>query len=184
MVPAARAAKQSAVGLIIILPTGRMPPANAAFHRTPRNAAPIGADRWDCLRLPGHYAEPPRLNLGESLPRPAACSRLDQDKELLSVKSYRVRWARNQALPEISRLIDEEKYGAACSLALVAEKRTPNDPIRAKLWPNMSETIFVRTNPAGADVYRKDYNTPGAPWEYVGRSPLENIRIPRVSFRW
>ncbi len=100
------------------------------------------------------------------------------------VQSYRVRWARTQALPEISRLIDEEKYGAAYSLALQAEKRIPNDPILATLWPKMSRTISVQTNPAGADVYRKNYQTPEAAWEYAGRSPLTNIRIPRVSSRW
>jgi len=102
----------------------------------------------------------------------------------LGVQSYRVRWARTEALPEIARLIEAENYGAAYGLAQQAEKYIPNDPILAKLWPNMSRTISVQTTPPGADVYRKDYKAPEGSWEYVGRSPLEKTRVPRVFSIW
>ena len=36
--------------------------------------------------------------------------------------SFRVRWAREQALPRISRLVDEENVGAAYALAVEAER--------------------------------------------------------------
>ena len=100
------------------------------------------------------------------------------------VRSYQGHWVRNQALPEISRLIEQEKLGAAYSLALEAERRVPKDPILAKLWPSLSMTISIETSPPGAEVYRKEYNATDSKWEYAGRSPLKNIRIPRVNLQW
>ncbi len=87
-------------------------------------------------------------------------------------------WAKTQALPEISRLIDQEKYSAAFVLASQAKKYIPNDHTLAKLWGDMSWTISVQTTPEGADVYRRDYNSKQDDWEYQGKSPLNNLRIP------
>ena len=80
--------------------------------------------------------------------------------------------------------IYERHSGAAYSLALEAERRAPKDPILAKLWPSLSMTISIETSPPGAEVYRKEYNATDSKWEYAGRSPLKNIRIPRVNLQW
>lgn len=97
---------------------------------------------------------------------------------LLTVRRSRISWAKTQALPEVSRLIDQEKYSAAFALASRAAEYVPNDSELAKLWPDMSWTISVRTTPEGADVYRKDYDAADSAWEYWGKTPLRNIRIP------
>lgn len=36
----------------------------------------------------------------------------------------------------------------------------------------------IRTTPSGADVYFRDYSDVHGTWEYLGKTPLENIRIP------
>ena len=96
----------------------------------------------------------------------------------------KVDWARTEALPEISRLIDQEKSSAAFSLASRAAKYIPKDPTLAKFWEDMSSKISVQTTPEGADVYRRDYDSKEDAWEYLGKSPLNKIRIPSTYARW
>src|SRR5271155_1463019 len=78
------------------------------------------------------------------------------------------RWAREQAIPEISRLIEEEKFTAAYALAEEAEKYIPKDANLVALWPKISRTVTIQTTPPGADIYWKDYTTPDAPWKRIG----------------
>ncbi len=96
----------------------------------------------------------------------------------------KVDWAKTQALPEISRMIDQEKYSAAFALASRAAQYIPKDPALTKLWAGMSSTISVHTIPEGADVYRSDYDSKDDAWEYLGKSPLNRIRIPLTYARW
>jgi hypothetical protein len=55
-----------------------------------------------------------------------------------AVREYRVRWAREVAIPQIERFIADDNYLAAVDLAREAEKRIPNDVRLAALWPQMS----------------------------------------------
>jgi cephalosporin-C deacetylase-like acetyl esterase len=104
------------------------------------------------------------------------------------VKRYRdARWAREVAVPEISRLADQGRFGEfgeAYTLAVKAEKAIPGDPVLARLWPVISYQTSVETTPAGADVYRRAYTDVNAPWVLVGRTPLMNVRQPRGNFVW
>jgi dienelactone hydrolase len=104
------------------------------------------------------------------------------------VKRYRdARWARDVAVPEISRLADQGRFGEfgeAYTLAVKAEKSIPGDPVLARLWPVISYQTSVETTPAGADVYRRAYSDANAPWELVGHTPFKNVRQPRGNFVW
>jgi serine/threonine protein kinase len=99
-------------------------------------------------------------------------------------RNAKARWARTQALPEITNLIDHEKFSAAYALGEEAAKYIPNDPILSGLWPPMSRTVTIETTPPGADVYRRDYDASDGRWEYAGRSPLQNLRVPLGLFQW
>jgi serine/threonine protein kinase len=50
-------------------------------------------------------------------------------------RNTRIRWAREQAIPQISQLRERENYGAAFALARQVEKYLPNDPALTNLWP-------------------------------------------------
>jgi len=101
------------------------------------------------------------------------------------VKRYRdARWAREVAVPEISRLADQGRFGEAYALSVKAEKSIPDDPVLAHLWPVISYQISVETTPAGANVFRRAYSDVNAPWELVGRTPFKNVRQPRGNFAW
>src|SRR5262249_44143356 len=69
----------------------------------------------------------------------------------------KVRWAREQAIPEITRLIKGDKYRAAVALAKRAEKYLPADPALNQLWSEMSRKCSITTSPPGADIYMKEY---------------------------
>jgi serine/threonine protein kinase/dienelactone hydrolase len=101
------------------------------------------------------------------------------------VKRYRdARWAREVALPQISQLSDQGKFGDAYALAVKAETSISGDPALAKLWPLVSYQTSIETTPAAADVYRRAYSDASAPWEPVGRTPFKNVRQPRGMFVW
>ena len=99
-------------------------------------------------------------------------------------RSRDARWAREVALPEISQLADQGKFGEAYALAVKAEKFIPGDPTLAKLWLVISYQLSLETTPSGADVYREGYVDAGAVWESVGKTPLKNVRQPRGMFVW
>ncbi len=103
------------------------------------------------------------------------------------------RWAREVALPQIRQLYDQGKYGAAApqgafdtefKLATKAEQAIPGDPELAKLWPIISYPMTLESDPPGARVYRREYDGGNDSWEYVGTTPLKNVRQPRGVFIW
>jgi dienelactone hydrolase/predicted Ser/Thr protein kinase len=99
-----------------------------------------------------------------------------------------VRWARQVLLPEI-----EEQIAANDAwrnlippyrLAEQAERILGNDAKLAELFSKVSLKIDVLTEPAGARVFMKEYETPDAEWTYLGITPLKQIRVPIGIFRW
>jgi eukaryotic-like serine/threonine-protein kinase len=114
---------------------------------------------------------------------------------IYAVRRYRdARWAREVAIPEVAQLTtglrstggiyDQGRYIDAYSLAVKAEKSIPGDPALAKLWPKISYQLSLETTPPGADVYRREYGDTDSAWEYVGKTPLKNVRQPRGTFIW
>jgi formylglycine-generating enzyme required for sulfatase activity len=102
----------------------------------------------------------------------------------LFVRNVRIRWAREEALPEIARLIPRDDYYAAFVLAQEAEKYIPNDAVLKDLWPRMSRECLITTAPVGAQVFLGEYSAIDAGWEYLGQSPLESVRVPFGTYRW
>ena len=106
----------------------------------------------------------------------------------LGVRGYRhfadSRWAATEALPQIASLVGTDRIGDAYALAVKAEKYLPDDPMLEKFWPALARIVTIETTPPGAEVWRKDYDKPDAPWEPAGISPLLKVRVPRSSNRW
>ena len=99
--------------------------------------------------------------------------------------SYKVQWARDHAVPQIAQLIDDGKVGEAYALAVQAERSiSPATQCLVKFWPDISWTASITTTPAGAAVYRRNYNASGEPWELVGRSPINGRRFPQTDAEW
>ena len=98
----------------------------------------------------------------------------------LLVRGNDARWARDEALPQIQRLLDSDQYSPAFLLAARAEQLIPTDPRLAALWPQISRRLSFTTTPEGATVAYAPY-APGEPlsWIPVGRSPVQEIRVPQ-----
>src|SRR6266446_622619 len=99
-------------------------------------------------------------------------------------RGAKMRWAREQALPEISRLIEKEDTLAAFRLADQARRYIPHDPFFAKLDRDYNYPASVETTPPGADIFVKDYSDLDSEWQRLGQSPLQKIRLPLGYFRW
>ena len=94
------------------------------------------------------------------------------------------RWAREEAIPEIMRLVESDDYGAAFALAEQAERYVPGDPTLVSLWPRVSATPSVTTTPPGAGVYVREYPATEADWTYLGQTPIDGARVPLGFLRW
>ena len=99
-------------------------------------------------------------------------------------RERRAQWARDVAIPEAARLADADQLVAAFVLATQAEAVLPGDATLARLMSTVSRSVPIRSEPAGATVSYKDYQHPEAPWQVVGVTPLEGVRVPAGYLRW
>jgi formylglycine-generating enzyme required for sulfatase activity/predicted esterase len=101
------------------------------------------------------------------------------------LRASHARWAQNVAQPEVARLMRESRWLAATDLLRRAQRYAPASAelIRLKdLVPSINVTL--ETEPAGADLYIRDYTGPDdeAAWQHLGRSPVKTDRIPRSNY--
>jgi len=104
-------------------------------------------------------------------------------------RQAKIRWAQETLLPQIEQLIMAEGSGRdnlidAYRLVQKAEKYLSGDPKLSELTSKCAVTISIETEPPGAQVSMKKYSAPKSEWEYLGVSPLKNIRLPMGIFRW
>jgi hypothetical protein len=68
-------------------------------------------------------------------------------------------------------------------LAQETEKALPQDRTLAKLWPLIATTLSIDTQPSGAEIFWKDYDTPDARWRIAWTTPLKGALVPRNPLR-
>jgi len=95
-----------------------------------------------------------------------------------------VRWATEQALPEITRLAEHDQFVPAFELARRAERYIPGNGTLAKLWPIVSRMVSIDTTPQGADVSYRLYDARDGESTHLGLTPIHDIRVPRAMLRW
>ena len=74
---------------------------------------------------------------------------------------------------EVARLTRDGDFTSAFIFA-----KTAGSAIREEDWAAMSSVVRVETTPPGAEIRWKNYSTPDADWQLLGRSPLANVRVP------
>src|SRR6266850_471130 len=96
-----------------------------------------------------------------------------------------VKWAQQQ-VPTIEKLAQEQKFFDAYDLATATQKYLPDDATISRLMPVISNTISVRTDPSGAQVYLKRFLPDKAGTfparQLVGSTPIDNLRIARGQY--
>ena len=99
-------------------------------------------------------------------------------------RKTKIRWARNEAVPEMVRLISEDSIKEAYILGERVEKYIPTDPQLVSLWPQISTVVSAQTIPPGANIYMRDYDAIDEEWLLLGLSPLEDVRVSVGYKRW
>jgi tRNA A-37 threonylcarbamoyl transferase component Bud32 len=106
-------------------------------------------------------------------------------------RAAKSRWAREVAIPEIERLVDQavlevswDRYQEAFALAKQAARYIPADSTLLGIWDDCSSRITVLTEPAGANIFIKEYRALDSGWEFIGVTPLDSIRLPKSFLRW
>ncbi len=93
----------------------------------------------------------------------------------------------SEIIPEIKKLQNEaaeegfisDKYWKAALLIFRAENELSRDTNLVLLKSSITKTISILTEPAGADIYGKQYSDSDTSWFYFGKTPLYNAYIPR-----
>ena len=92
--------------------------------------------------------------------------------------------ARNQTIPEIGRLADNDEFVKAAALAREARAVLPSDPMLDKLWLEATGEVSIASEPSGADVSFRPYRGDPNVWETLSKTPLKRIRVPREQYVW
>lgn len=87
-------------------------------------------------------------------------------------------WLLNEAIPGIEHYLDVADWEHAYRLAREADARVPGSREIAELWPRLTWLVTMTSEPAGATVFRQSYTADTSTWEVLGRTPLEQIRVP------
>ncbi|HQQ78778.1 MAG TPA: protein kinase [Thermoanaerobaculia bacterium] len=96
-------------------------------------------------------------------------------------ETARVRRVREKTLPEIARLVEQQRFTEAIRLAREAEKTLPEEVARLKTsW----FALTVRTDPPGAEAFFAHYPEGDSAWIPAGKTPLEGYRLPIAHYRW
>jgi hypothetical protein len=100
----------------------------------------------------------------------------------LGVRLYknnsRMRWVREQVLPELARLSDSGNRAAAFSLMRHAEAVLPGDPALQQARHVRSFPMTFQTNPPGADVWVAEYGATDDEWLPLGKTPFTSRELP------
>jgi eukaryotic-like serine/threonine-protein kinase len=100
------------------------------------------------------------------------------------VRFRRVQWARNEALPRIEQLFQDQKSIAAFQLLQQARRAAPGDPAVKRFAARFLWHASIQVDPPGADAYFKEYSDVNGPWEYLGKTPLAGQGLPFGFFRF
>ena len=101
----------------------------------------------------------------------------------MRARDARVRWARDTARPEITRLVEAGEFVSAYRLTQRAIATAPDDPEARTAWDRLVTPVEITSNPAGADVAFRAYSGQDDGWIELGKTPL-TARPPMTLLRW
>ena len=93
-------------------------------------------------------------------------------------------WISGEAIPQLRRLVDDEKFPTAAALAARATRLAPGDTVLAALSARILAPASITTTPSGAEVFVREYSDTGAAWTRLGATPVTRVDLPRGLKRW
>lgn len=140
------------------------------------------------VRLSGTATEPAsrnvRMPLKYAIPAGLLVAFLAAAGYWFYQRSEKRRWAREEAVPAIAKLEDDDQFLVAFRLLKQAQKYLPGDPQLAQVAADDTRVVSIASTPPGATIEIQDYLSPNSKWYRLGETPLTNITIPTGYFRW
>jgi len=93
-----------------------------------------------------------------------------------------VRWAKEHALEEIAQNINEVNYVKAFELIQKAERYLSEDPEFKRMAGLAVTRLSILTDPAGVDIYIKEYGDFDGEWEKLGITPIDGVKLPNLMY--
>ena len=82
------------------------------------------------------------------------------------------------SLDEIRRLAGQYRFSDAYAIAESLDGQITDDSIREAMWSEVARELKIETDPSGATVYRRDYDSGESDWQVLGVTPLDVQRFP------
>jgi formylglycine-generating enzyme required for sulfatase activity/tRNA A-37 threonylcarbamoyl transferase component Bud32/dienelactone hydrolase len=106
-----------------------------------------------------------------------------------SIHARRTRWAEEEALPQVMRLITQSHPLMALQLLRKAEPYASSSADFVRLKDRLSlATAPVQTTPPGAEIYVAEYaanrKDGASAWVFLGQSPLKTVGVPSGYYRF
>ena len=96
----------------------------------------------------------------------------------------RVRWVREQAVPQIARSLDAGELAVAYELLRRAEAILPDDPALRQIHRDISVPTSFKTAPPGAEVWATGYDPDDNDWVRLGVTPFISTELPFGIYRF
>jgi formylglycine-generating enzyme required for sulfatase activity/predicted Ser/Thr protein kinase/predicted esterase len=98
-------------------------------------------------------------------------------------REARLRWVRDEAIPQISHLMTAGEPIAAYRLGERARAAAPDDPQLIAVWQSLTTQVPVASDPEGAVVSIRSIEGKDEAWIALGHTPLV-ARVPFGQMRW
>jgi eukaryotic-like serine/threonine-protein kinase len=89
-------------------------------------------------------------------------------------------WVREEAIPQMMALSEKGDNEGTYLLARRVEAVAPDDSLYQVLRSRFARPVRIRTDPAGAEVFRKPYGAPDSSWVPLGRTPLDRTILSQA----
>lgn len=82
------------------------------------------------------------------------------------------------AVTEIRNLVGDARYAEAYRRAGEVASEIDDDSLREEIWSAASVSGTINSDPVGAAVWARPYNSTDVAWDSLGLTPLEAVRLP------
>jgi formylglycine-generating enzyme required for sulfatase activity/dienelactone hydrolase len=82
------------------------------------------------------------------------------------------------SLDEIQQLVGQYKFPDAYAIAEELDSQITDDSIRESMWSEVAREMTLESDPPGAAVFRRDYDSTELDWKELGVTPVDVKRFP------
>ncbi len=81
-------------------------------------------------------------------------------------------------LAEVRNLVGDNRFSKAYARAQQLDSVLTDESLREELWATVSNTVGITSEPVGAEVWMRPYDSTEEDWEYLGTTPINSARVP------